>query len=265
MLLAHEHSVVGHHLQSIPGEGGAAEESAARVDTLMILRDQDINVLYSVVFGGVDVGGVRLELAVENGRVAHQPALDSFRADNFLDQVVVWLHYNNVGVNEPDPFGGWVEVKCFGDSRDLGPGLQHMSVCSLNKQFRNPATYPVRVANVIAAGVQPKIGVAMPGAVFLAVVQYALQDIGDCAVVTSAVTSSQDDDVAVPRISSISIPPSIVWHLPIPLWLCLEVTGLRLVILCWGCHNGFSRCIVPVVVHRHIAKESREDDQYCNN
>lgn len=123
VVFAHEHGVVGHHFESPAGEGGAAEEGAAGVDTLVVLRDEDIDVLDAEVLGGVDVGRVLLELAVKDGCVAHQAALDGFGADDFLDEVVVWLHHDDVSIDEPDPFGVWVEGECFGDSRDLGPGL----------------------------------------------------------------------------------------------------------------------------------------------
>lgn len=128
MILAHKHCVVGHHLEGPAGERRAAEEGAASVDALVILGDQDVDVLDTEVRGGVDVRGVVLELAVQDGCVAHQAALDRLRANNLLDQVVVRLHDDDVGVDEPDPFGGGVERECFSDSRDLGPGLLGMSM-----------------------------------------------------------------------------------------------------------------------------------------
>jgi len=124
MVLAHEHGIVGHHLESPASKCRAAEEGAACVDTLVVLRDQDVNVLDTEILGGVDVCRVLLELAVEDGCVAHQAALDGGGTDDFLDEIVVWLHHDNVGINKPDPFGVRVEGESFGDGRDLGPCLQ---------------------------------------------------------------------------------------------------------------------------------------------
>lgn len=123
MVLTHKHAVVRHHLEGPAGEGGAAEEGTAGVDTLVVLRDHDVDVFNAEVFGGVDVRGVRLELAVKNGCVAHEAALDGRGTHDFLDQIVVRLHHNDVGIDEPNPFGAWVERKGFSDSRDFGPGL----------------------------------------------------------------------------------------------------------------------------------------------
>lgn len=123
VILAHKHGVVGHHLESPAGEGGAAEEGATGVDTLVILCDKDVDVLDMEVLRGVDVCGVLLELAIENGCIAHQAALDSVRADDFFDEVVVWLHHDDIGINEPDPFSVGVERKSLGDGWDLRPCL----------------------------------------------------------------------------------------------------------------------------------------------
>ena len=117
----------------------------------------------------------------------------------------------------------------------------------------------MRLANVITTGVQPQVRVAMLCAVLLTVVQHALEDIGNGAIVASTVTCSQDNDVAIPRIPRVALPPGIVRHLPIPLWLCLEVSGLRLVVvdLCW--QDGFARRVISIVVGCDVAEEPEED------
>lgn len=98
----------------------------------------------------------------------------------------------------------------------------------------------MRLANVIATSVQPQICVSVLCAVLLTVVQHALEDVGNGAVVASAVARSQNHDVAVPWVPRVAFPPSIVRHLPIPLWLCLEITGLRLIVSNWCWENGLS-------------------------
>ena len=84
VVLDHEHCVVGHHLEGPAVERGAAEEGAADVDVLVILRDQEIEVFDAEVLGGVDVRGVVLELAVQDGCVAHQAALIASGPTNSL-------------------------------------------------------------------------------------------------------------------------------------------------------------------------------------
>lgn len=117
------------------------------------------------------------------------------------------------------------------------------------------------LANIIPASVQPEIGIAMPCAVLLPVVQDSIQDIGDLAVVTSAVTCSQDDDVAISRLPGIAIPASIVGHLPIPFRLGLEVSRLGLVILYCCRYYSFPRRIIAVVVDWHVAEKPEEHYQ----
>ncbi len=89
----------------------------------------------------------------------------------------------------------------------------------------------MRFTNVITTGVEPKVGIPISCTVLFAVIQHALKNIGNCAVVATTVTCGQDYDVAVARVACIAIPPSIVRHLPVPFGLCLEVPRLRLVIL----------------------------------
>jgi hypothetical protein len=123
VFLAHEHGVVGHHFEDPAREGGAAEKGAARVDGLVVLGDENVDFFDAEVAGRVDVGGVLFELAVEDGGVAHETALEGFGGQDFVDEVVVGGHHDDVGVNEPDPFGVGVEVECFGNCRNLGPRL----------------------------------------------------------------------------------------------------------------------------------------------
>lgn len=80
----------------------------------------------------------------------------------------------------------------------------------------------------------------------------------------ATVTRSQDDNVSVARIACVAIPPGIVRHLPVPLWLCLEVARLWLVVLQRCRDYRFARGVVAVVVDWHIAKKSEEDDQGCD-
>ena len=261
VVAAHEHGVVGHHLECPAGEGRAAEEGAAGIDALVVLGDQDVDVLDTEILGGVDVGGVLLKLAIKNRRVAHQAAFDGVWTDDFLDKIVIWLHHDNVGIDEPDPFGFGVEGEGFGDSRDLGPCLQHAGRVSRHPKrgILSGATYSMRLANIITTGVEPQVRIPMLCAVLLTVIQHTLEDVGNSAIVASAVTCSQDNDVAVPRIPRIALPPGIVRHLPIPLWLCLEVSGLRLVVLDWSWQNGFAWRVISVVVGWDVAEKLEED------
>jgi hypothetical protein len=124
VFLAHEHGVIGHHLEGPAGECAAAEKGAAGVDALVVLGDEDVDVLDAEVVGGVDVGGVLFQLAVEDRGVAHQAGLEGGGGQDFLGEVVVGGHDDDVGVNQPDPFGAGVAVEGFGNSGDLGPGLE---------------------------------------------------------------------------------------------------------------------------------------------
>ena len=117
----------------------------------------------------------------------------------------------------------------------------------------------MRLANIVATGVEPQICVAMPCAVLLTVVQHALKDVGNGAVVASTVTRGQNNDIAVSWISCIAFPASVVWYLPVPFWLRLEVTRLRFVILYCSWYYRFTRLIVPVVVDWYIAEEPEQD------
>lgn len=264
VFLAHQHGVVGHGLEQVSGEGGAAEEGAARVDALVVLGDEDVDVLDAEVLGGVDVGGVLLELAVEDGRVAHEAALDGVRADDLVDEIVVGAHHDDVGVDEPHPLGRGIQVEGLGDGGDLGPRLSgQLSVCAwCDAGAAMSATYPVGGANVVAAGVEPEVCVAVALAVLLAVVQDALQHVGDGAVVAATVAGRQDDDVAGPGLPCVALPAiCVVGHLPVPLGLGLEVAGLWLVVV--GCHgdDGFGRGVIAVVVDGDVAVEAEEHNE----
>ena len=122
-------------------------------------------------------------------------------------------------------------------------------------------TYPVRFTNIIAAGVEPQMCVAVLLAVVLAVVEDALEYVRDRAVVASTVTGGQDNDIAVAGIARVAVPASVVWHLPIPFWLRLEVARLRLVILYCRRHYCFSGRVIPVGIDWYVAEEFEENDQ----
>lgn len=117
--------------------------------------------------------------------------------------------------------------------------------------------YPVSVANVVAAGVEPEIGVAVLGAVLLAVVQHALQDVGNGAVVAASIAGRQHDDVAILWRARVSIPAvCVLWDVPVPFWLSLEVAWLRLVVVGGHGCDGFTGAVISVVFDWHIAVES---------
>jgi hypothetical protein len=261
VLLAHEHGVVGHHLEGPAGEGGAAEKGAARVDTLVVLCDEDVDFLDAEVLGGVDVGGVLLELAVEDWGVAHEAALEGGGGEDLVDEVVVGAHHDNVRVDEPDPLGVGVEVEGLGDGGDLGPclGGGQRVACSLRALSR---THPVGLANVVAAGVEPQVGVAMLGAVLFAVVEDALQHVGDGAVVATAIAGRQHDNVPVARRAGVAVPAvGVLGHAPVPLGLRLEVAWLRAVVVVGDGGNGLAGPVVAVVLDGHVAVEAEEDDE----
>lgn len=120
---AHEHRVVGHSFKQIAGKRCAAEKGAAGVDSLVILGDENVDILDADVVRGVNICRVLLKLAIEDWRVAHDALLDSGRGQNLLDEIVLGRHEDDVRVDEPDPLGVGVQVECFCDGGDLGPGL----------------------------------------------------------------------------------------------------------------------------------------------
>lgn len=123
-------------------------------------------------------------------------------------------------------------------------------------------TYPVCVANVVAAGVEPEVGVAVPCAVFLAVVEDALEDVGDGAVVAAAVAGGEHDNVPVPRRARIAVHAArMLGDGPVPLRLALEVGRLRGVVACGQGGHGLARRVVAVVLDGHVAVELEEHDE----
>jgi hypothetical protein len=122
----------------------------------------------------------------------------------------------------------------------------------------------VRFTDIITAGVEPQMCVAVLLAVVLAVVEYALEHVGNGAVVASTVTGGEDYDIAVARITRVAVPASVVWHLPIPFWLRLEVARLRLVILHYRRHYCLSGRVIPVGIDWYVAEEFEENDQCCD-
>jgi hypothetical protein len=262
VVLAHEHSVIGHHLEGPAGECGAAEEGAARVDSLVVLGDEDVDVLDAVFGGREDVGGVLLKRAVEDRGRAHEAALEGCRGQDLFDEVVVGRHEDNVRVDEPDPFGVGVQVEGFGDGGDLGPCLLRGLVLVDRACMVRARTYPMRFANVIAAGVEPQIGVAMEVAVLGAVFEDALEHIGNCAVVAAAVAGRQDNNVLVPRRARIPGPGvGVRWDAPVPLWLALEVAPLRDIIVGDDGSGRLAGRVGPVVFDGHVAVQLEEDHE----
>jgi hypothetical protein len=85
---------------------------------------------------------------------------------------------------------------------------------------------------------------------------------GNRAVVASSVTRSQDDDVSVSWRFCISLPSLCCFRdIEVPLWLCLEVTWLRPLVV----HHHREQCvsgpIVAIVVDGHVTEEFEEDDK----
>lgn len=92
VLAARQHGV-GHGLEEKPGEGGAAEENGARVDGVVVLRQQDIDVLDAVVAGRVQVlvHGV-LQAACQERLVPENAFVDCGGTQNFRYERVVVVH-----------------------------------------------------------------------------------------------------------------------------------------------------------------------------
>lgn len=259
VVLAHEHGVVGHHLEGPAGKGTAAEEGAAGVDALVVLGDEDVNVLDAEVAGRVDMRGVLFQLAVEDRRVPHQAGSERGGRQDFLREVVVGRHDDDVGVDQPDPFGAGVAVEGFSDGGDLGPCLWGVSVGGVQVLW---GAYAVSFANVVAASVEPQVLVAVLCAVLLAVLEHTREDIGDSAVVAAAVAGGQHDDVAVLGGARIAVEAArVLGHLPVPLGLGLEVAGLRRVVVRLDGGDGLAGGIVAVVLDGHVAEEVEEHDE----
>lgn len=120
----------------------------------------------------------------------------------------------------------------------------------------------MRVANVVAAGVEPQVGVAVLRAVLLAVVEHPLQHVRDGAVVAAAVAGRQHDDILVPRGARIALHRlRVLWHLPVPFRLGLEVAGLGRVVVDRDRRYRLAGPVVSVVLDGDIAVEVEEDDE----
>ena len=123
----------------------------------------------------------------------------------------------------------------------------------------------MRIANVVAAGVEPQIGVAVLGAVLLAVVEHPFQHVWDGAVVAAAVARRQDNNVSIPRRARISLQRlRMLGYAEVPFWLRLEVPGLWLVVIGGDGRYRLARAVVSVVLDRYIAVELEEDDEDCD-
>jgi hypothetical protein len=123
----------------------------------------------------------------------------------------------------------------------------------------------VSFANVVAASVEPQVLVAVFCAVLLAVLEHTREDIGDSAVVAASVAGRQHHNVAVLGRARIAVEAAGVFgHLPIPLGLGLEVSGLRRVVL--RLHGGYRLAggVVSVVLDGHVAEEVEEDNEDGN-
>jgi hypothetical protein len=119
------------------------------------------------------------------------------------------------------------------------------------------------LANVVAAGVEPHVRVAMLLAVLFAILKHSLQHIRNRAVVSSTIARREHYNISVLRLPCVSCPTArVVWDIPIPFWLCLEVAGLRRVIVYLDRHYCLAGRIVSVVVRWYVAVEFEEDDGY---
>jgi hypothetical protein len=123
----------------------------------------------------------------------------------------------------------------------------------------------MRLANVVAAGVEPQVGVAMPFAVLFAVVQHTFQHIGNGAIVTAAVAGCQDNNVFIPRRPRIAAPAvGVLGYVPVPFWLSLEVARLRDVVVGDnGCYR-FAGHVSSIVFDGYVAVKSEEDNNCCD-
>lgn len=118
-------------------------------------------------------------------------------------------------------------------------------------------TDPVGFSDVVTAGIKPETCVAMSFAVPLAVPQHSFQNVGDGAVVSPAIACRQNDDISIPWFAGITIPAvTIVWDIPVPLWLRFEIARLWSVVVRCDSYYSFPWCVVPVVVDWDVSKES---------
>ena len=128
MVLTHEQGVVRHYFEDPTCEGGAAEEGAAGIDALVILRDQDVDFLYAEVLRAEDIRRVLLQLAVEDWCVSDEALLDRRRRKYVVCKGDFRVHYDNVGINQPDPFSIRVDGESFGNGGNFGPCLRETLV-----------------------------------------------------------------------------------------------------------------------------------------
>lgn len=124
--------------------------------------------------------------------------------------------------------------------------------------------YPVRVSDVVSAGVEPEIRVPMLGAVLCPVVQNFVQQVGDFTVVAESITSCQDNDILVPWFPGISVKTAGVFgDYPVPFRLRLIVCWLRAVVARLDRYYGLAEGKVAVVLDGNgIAETGDENNRY---
>jgi hypothetical protein len=126
-------------------------------------------------------------------------------------------------------------------------------------------TYSVSLFDVVAAGIEPQVGVAVFRTVLLAVIQHTFEHIGNSAVVAAAVAGGQDDNVFVPGGACIAAHAlGVLGYAKVPFWLVLEVAWLGRVVVGGSRCNGFAGAIIPVVLDRDVAVEAEQDNEYCD-
>ena len=125
--------------------------------------------------------------------MSHEAILNRRGRKNVVCKGDFRVHYDNVGVNQPDPFGVGVEGESFGNGGNFGPCLREILIsttvaCVVYGEVLQ--THSVCVSDIVATCVQPKVRVAMLIGVRLAVLQHLLQKIGNRTVVASTITRS---------------------------------------------------------------------------
>jgi hypothetical protein len=144
--------------------------------------------------------------------------------------------------------------------------LLWLSAFSELQQYGIAVTDPVGFPDVVAAGVEPEICVAMFCAVPLAVSQHSFKNVRNGTVVSPTIACRQDDDISIPRFARIAIPAvAIARDIPVPFRLRFEVARLRSIVVGCDAYYCFAGGIVSVVVDWYIAKESEEDYEDCND
>jgi hypothetical protein len=144
--------------------------------------------------------------------------------------------------------------------------LLWLSAFSELQQYGIAVTDPVGFPDVVAAGVEPEICVAMFCAVPLAVSQHSFKNVRNGTVVSPTIACRQDDDISIPRFARIAIPAvAIAWDIPIPFRLRFEVARLRSIVVGCDAYYCFAGGVVSVVVDWYIAKEPEEDYENCDD